>query len=250
MLGWPDNADRVMFGGRLVLLPGLMVFVPDAGPRFAYRGGVARPTAVGWPRADIVEAFCSVASEGAERPVGATIRTDVGRDETVHEYGMTPQRSVYGGASRAYASSRPYGAAPRSSDSSGQTTGTPGARGDVSRETSSGAGHVSSTDQSVFWPPRAYRHSGRAAAGYPGSSSFPRPTGATGSNPLLRPRSPPKLRQGPPPLVPTPHRRRPLRRRRWSNPIPDTVLPRVRSPWKVTRRIRRWPWKRCAPCRS
>src|SRR5688572_23959098 len=104
MLGWPDNADRVMFGGRLTLLPGLMVFVPGTHSPFVYRGGVARPTAVGWPRADIVEPFCSVASEAAERPIGATIRTDVGRDETVHEHGMTPQRSVYGGASRAYAS--------------------------------------------------------------------------------------------------------------------------------------------------
>jgi chromosome partitioning protein len=184
MLGWPDNADRVMFGGRLALLPGLMVFVPDARPRLADRGGVARPTAVGWPRADIVEAFCSVASTGAEGPIGATIRTDVGRDETVHEHGMTPQRSVYGGASRAYASSRPYGVAPRSSDSSGQTTGSPSVRGDVSRETSGGTGYVSSTYRSDASGHRVPTGIASVPGGVPAVEfTPPLPTGAAGSTP-------------------------------------------------------------------
>lgn len=90
----------------------------------------------------------------------------------------------------------------------------------------------------------------RCQAGYQRSSSLPRYHPARpGINPPPRLRRRPKLRQGFPPLVPTPHRRRPRYRRRWSNPIPDTVLPRVRSPWKVTRRIRRWQWKLCGLCR-
>ena len=87
-------------------------------------------------------------------------------------------------------------------------------------------------------------------AGYPRLGSLPRClTVRRGSNPLPRPRRRLKLRQGSPLLAPTPLRRRPTCRRRWSNPIPDTVLPRVRSPWKVTRRIRRWQWKLCGLCR-
>lgn len=115
MLGWPDKTDQAVLGGRLTLLPGLMVFVPSGGSDATCDVGVASPAAVGWPSADIVGRPRSVAlQDPAERPIGATIRTDAGRDETVHEHGMTPQRSVYGGASRAYASSRPYGAAARS----------------------------------------------------------------------------------------------------------------------------------------
>lgn len=141
MLGWPNHTDQVTLGGRLALLPGLVVFVsssdrvdataprpgggslsrdaafiPSSGRAETCGFGVARPSALGWPSADIVEPLRSVASQDpVERPIGATIRTDAGRDETVHEHGMTPQRSVYGGASRAYASSRPYGATSRSS---------------------------------------------------------------------------------------------------------------------------------------
>jgi len=87
-------------------------------------------------------------------------------------------------------------------------------------------------------------------AGYPRSSSLPRCLPVRrGTYPLPRLRHRLKLRQGSPPLAPTPRRRRHQCRRRWSNPIPDTVLPRVRSPWKVTRRIRHWQWKLCGPCR-
>lgn len=187
MLGWPDNNDHVIFGGWLNLLPGLMVFAPAERPSFFYRGGVTRPTAVGWPRADIVEPFCSVASEVWERPIGATIRTDVGRDETVHEHGMTPQRSVYGGASHVYANARPYGVAPSSSDSSGQTMGfpgLPGARGDVSRETSSGAYYVSSTYQPDATGYRVPSGTAAMPGGVPAVEfTPPMPPGATGYQP-------------------------------------------------------------------
>jgi len=104
----------------------------------------------------------------------------------VHEHGMTPQRSVYGGASRAHASSRPYGAAPRSSDSSGQTMGSPGLPGgDVSRETSSGAWHVSSTYQPDATGHRASPGSAAVPGGGIPAVEFTSPArpGATGYQP-------------------------------------------------------------------
>jgi len=58
-------------------------------------------------------AFRSTAIGAAKRPIGATIRSNAGRDETVHEYGMTPQRSLYNGASRAQGVARVAGVVSR-----------------------------------------------------------------------------------------------------------------------------------------
>ncbi len=113
MLGWPSQTDRVKYGGRLVLVPGLMLFVPCRTAHKRTSLGVSGPAAVGWPGVDIVGAFRSAAIGAAGRPIGATIRSNAGRDETVHEYGMTPQRSPYSGTARAFGVARVGGVVSR-----------------------------------------------------------------------------------------------------------------------------------------
>ncbi len=105
MLGWPDQADQVKYGGRLNLVPGLMLFVPVVRVINSSGAGECRPVSVGWPSADILFTQASVATSATGHPIGATIRSNAGRDVTVHDYGM----SVYGNASRSFVgTARPY----------------------------------------------------------------------------------------------------------------------------------------------
>src|SRR5688572_72153 len=110
MLGWPDQADHVKYGGRLNLVPGLMLFVPAGRVNKSSGGGERRPVSVGWPSADILFTQAPTAMVAAGHQIGATIRSNAGRDVTVHDYGM----SINSGASRSYVGiARPYGVVSR-----------------------------------------------------------------------------------------------------------------------------------------
>lgn len=167
MLGWPGQTDHVKYGGWLKLVPGLMLFVPAVRVNKSSGAGECRPVSVGWPSADIVITQYSVATDAAEHPIGATIRSNAGRDVTVHDYGM----NSYGSTARSYVgTARPYGV--------------------VSRETSAmGWQPIAVGAQSAYPQPDATGYRVEASAtpppgGVPSAEFIPPvPTGATGFQP-------------------------------------------------------------------
>ena len=260
--GWPSEGSGSPTA-PLNLVGGFLVFVPAGGnpesAQVADSNGLRRPSAVGWPRDNnaVREARDGSAPPSllARPPVAFAVAQrgdgpqppDADRDDTVHENGshddarpVSRETDAHGwpvGRSTRVTASAPV---PQRVD------------GDAPAPTPRvGAGHVDAPTSvppapggdgtSLAAPFSGPEHGVPAGSGGPvdpqDADRMPAPA------PAPSPRPQPVTGYGTGGGAPSPAPPAPARKRRTSHTF--HVKPR-----RTTRTIRRWPWRRCAPCRS